>query len=206
MKYLLFLVLIVATVTSNANPKDPSIFYIQQGKAVHPWELSLNFGKAQLVESQASTVRKSLSVEQTDTHVSFVWEPKRIKNQWGSVDRNILTVNLLNRQQEINISSVVNQAAMYIKFRVMRKPQDLVDLTLECSWNWKCRTTFPLKQLLRSVDTSTWYTVPIPLVCFDNENFDFSKVTGMMLVTEGRLSLDVEDVYLGAVPNDFSGC
>ncbi|MBU3021275.1 putative glycoside hydrolase [Aestuariibacter sp. A3R04] len=216
MKTLLSYVLVISmgAVASNrvlANT-DPNIHYFMDGLVVTPWELSLEYGKSQIDENgRAATLRDSLVLQAVDGKngkdaVQLKWKPKGIKTEWGGVNRNILTATLTNRGGSIDLSSVVNNAAITVDIMVMSPPKELVDWTIESEWNWKQRATFGLKHVLRKLPKKKWVTLPIPLKCFGNGNVNFSKITSIMqLSTEGKMDVIVGDIRLTAVAEDV-GC
>ena len=194
-----------------ANP-DPNIHYFVDGLVIAPWELSLDYGKSQIdEEGKAATVRDSLVLKAVDGKngndaVQLKWKPKGIKTEWGGVNKNILTATLTNTGGSIDLSSVVNNAAITVDIMVMSPPKELVDWTIESEWNWKQRATFGLKHVLRKLPKKKWITLPIPLKCFGNGNVNFSKITSIMqLSTEGKMDVIVGDIRLTAVSED-AGC
>ena len=216
MKKLLSCLLIILPVVgisgrALANP-DPSIHYFVDGLVIAPWELSLEYGKSQIdEEGKAATVRNSLVLQAVDGKngndaVQLKWKPKGIKTEWGAVNKNILTATLTNRGGSIDLSSVVNNAAITVDIMVVSPPKELVDWTIESEWNWKQRATFGLKHVLRKLPKKKWVTLPIPLKCFGNGNVNFSKITSIMqLSTEGKMDVIVGDIRLTAVAED-AGC
>ena len=188
-----------------ANP-DPNIHYLIGGQNVPPWQLSLSFGKVAYQAEKASTVRGSLTAEPSEKNtqsdaVRLKWKPKGIKNDWGGIDANILTMNLTNKNKHSDLTSVVEQAALTFDVKVNTPPKENVELMLECGWNWKCRTKFPLKNALRRLPKGKWVSVPIPLKCLVSEGFDFSKVTTIFsLKTLGKMDIELSNIQLTALP------
>lgn len=203
----LVVILFLCVLNAHANPKDPNIFYISQGKAVNPWSASLAFEKSPIKDGKASTIRKSLVFKESDDgFFNLKWHPKKIKNQWGAIDTNILTFNLINKMMHANLKSVKQQAAIMLELRVNRPPKELVNFTLECDWNWECRDAYPLKQILRNAPSGEWVSIPIPLSCFSESKIDLSKLTGMMISTIGKLNLDIRAVNLVSISDNVRGC
>ena len=196
-----------------AYSNDPVANYIVAGDAVSPWELSLNFGKTVLENNVGETVRGSLVAEPATRNaendaIRFTWSPKGVKNEWGTDDTGVQTITLINRMAHVDISSVVDQAALTMDVRVIKAPSKLVTLTLEAEWDWKARAGVPLKSVLRKIPKKEWISVPIPLRCFlkDNEDFDFSKLTGIQLQTGGKMQIEISDLRLTAFPPDQVSC
>lgn len=187
-----------------AQTPDPNSYYLHQGTAVTPWELSLNFGDVVLGQDRTGeTLRGSLTASpgSNDNAINLKWSPKGVKNEWGAADENILTMNIINRQTLVDLTSVVDQAALVFDVRVITPPNKQVELTMECDWDWKCRSTIPIKQPLRKLPKMEWTSFPVPLQCLDKEGFDFSKVsTSFMLSTKGRMEIELGDIRLAAFP------
>lgn len=198
---------------AQANSNDPNVNYIVAGNSVAPWELSLNFGKTILENKAGETIRGSLVAEPAtrnaeDDAIRFTWTPKGVENEWGADDTGVQTITLINRMAHVDISSVVDQAALTMDVRVIKAPNKLVTITLEAEWDWKTRAGVPLKSTLRNVPKKEWISIPIPLRCFlkDKEDFDFSKLTGIQLQTGGKMQLEISDLRLTAIRADQVNC
>ena len=192
---------------------DPNVNYLVAGQSVVPWELSLQFGKVVLENQSGETVRGSLVAEPANRHgendaIRFTWSPKGVQNEWGSDDTSVQTITLINRMAQVDISPVVDQAALTMDIRVIKAPNKLVTLTLEAAWDWQTRSGVPIKSALRKVKKNEWISLPVPLRCFlkDKEDFDFSKLTGIQLQTGGKMQIEISDVRLTAFPADKVNC
>lgn len=195
---------------ATAQSPDPNSTYLYQGSAVEPWELSLNFGKTVLDESrEGSSTRGSLTASpgSQENAINLKWSPKGIKNEWDADDKNVLTMNITNRLSVIDLTSVVDQAALVFDVRVISAPRKHVELTVECNWDWQCRSTIPLKQPLRKLPKNEWVSFPVPLKCLNKDGFDFSKLTtSFMLYSQGKMEIELGDVRLTAFPADKVKC
>ena len=213
MKYYVSILMVLLTGTATANPSDPNVNYLVAGNSVAPWELSLQFGKVVLENQSGETIRGSLIAEPASRNgendaVRFTWSPKGVKNEWGSDDTSVQTITLINRMAHVDISSVIDQAALTMDVRVIKAPNKLVTITLEAAWDWKTRSGVPLKGVFRKIPKKEWISVPIPLRCFlkENEDFDFSKLTGIQLQTGGKMQIEISDLRLTAYPADKVNC
>ena len=208
-----------SAVLAVATSPDPNINYLVSGQAVHPWELSLQFGKVKLDGETRSgeTAKSSLVAVASDRSgvgvgdaMRFTWRPRGVKNQWGGDDEAVSTVSLTSPAKSVDLSPVYDQAALTMDVRVIRAPNKPVRLSLQCGWQWQCRAAVPLKSVLRRVKKNEWVTIPIPLQCFDSTGdyeFDFSQVTTMlMLHTGGKMDLEISDLRLTAFPPDKVNC
>ncbi|MDC2887579.1 glycan-binding surface protein [Psychrosphaera algicola] len=205
------MILILAAFQSAA-ALDPNINYLNKGSAVSPWELGLNYGKTKYIGESVATVRSSLQASPAKKSVDgdavrFKWKPKGIKNEWGSVDSNILTLNVTNKMKHTDLTSVIDRAALTFDVKVNKVPKENVELMMECGWNWKCRTKFPLKNAFKRAPKGKWVSIPIPLKCLANEGFDFSKVTTIFsLQTVGKLDIEISNIQLTGLASGEINC
>ena len=214
MKNLLSVLMILLGGAATADSADPNIHYVVAGQGIAPWELSLQVGKVILDDQRTGeTIRGSLVASPSSRNlendaIRFKWAPKGVKNEWGSDDINVLTVSLINRNKGIDLTPVLDQAALTIDIRVLRAPSKLVTLALECAWDWECRGEVPLKSVLRKIPRDAWISLPVPLRCFqkDNEEFDYSNVTSILIRTPGKLEVEISDIRLTAYPADKVNC
>ncbi len=213
MKYLLPVLIAFVAGTATANPSDPNVHYLVAGKSIAPWELSLQFGNVVLENQSGQTVRASLVAEPANRNgeydaIRFTWSPKGVKNEWGTDDTSVQTITLINRMAQVDISPVVDQAALTVDLRVIDAPSRPVTITLEAAWDWQTRSGVPLRSALRNIPRNEWISIPIPLRCFlgDNEAFDFSQLTGIQLQTGGRMELEISDIRLTAYPAERANC
>ncbi|MGB5512585.1 MAG: putative glycoside hydrolase [Woeseiaceae bacterium] len=214
MKYVLSILMVLVTGTATANPSDPNIHYVVAGKSIVPWELSLQFGKVMLDDQMTGeTVRGSLvaspAVRNSENDaIRFKWTPKGIKNEWGTDDTSVMTISLINRTKGVDLTAIVDQAALTMDVRVIKAPNRLTTITLESAWDWQTRSDVPLKSALRSIPKNEWISVPIPLRCFlkDKEGLDFSAITGIQLQTGGKMEIEISDLRLTAFPPDKVDC
>lgn len=208
----LVLVLVISFTNATAQGLDPNMHYLIKANAVAPWELSLNFGNTLFENGSASTVKASLAGEPATKEVEndsilLTWKKRSVENQWGGQDEGASTLNIMNKQGAIDLSSVKDQAALVFDIRVLKVPSERVELRMESNWSAKQRGSVPLKSVFKRLKKKQWITVPIPLQCFDNGDLDFSKITTIfMLHTEGKMRLELGDVRLSAFPQDKVKC
>lgn len=196
--------------TAHAQELDPTVNYVINGQAVKPWEMSLAFGKVKLDTYPASSYKGTLTATQaTRTNPNDVlnlkWVPRGVKNKWDSLDKNVSTLNVSNKM--VDLSTVQNDAAVVFDIKVIRAPTKPVDLTMECNWDWECRSSIALKSVFRKLPKKEWVSVPIPLKCFNDGNFDYSKITSIfMLQTSGKMEIELGDIRLAAFPAEKAKC
>ncbi|WP_041522721.1 putative glycoside hydrolase [Gilvimarinus agarilyticus] len=202
----------LALSTYAQDPLNHNIFYIDQGDAVKPWELSLQFGQVLLENKAGATVKNSLVAEratrETDGDaVRFIWNKKKVLTEWGGQNEAVSTVSLINKEGFIDLAEIKDQAALVIDLKVLERPKEHVTLSIESNWNWESRASIPLKNVLRKLPKKEWVSLPLPLQCFKGGDVDFSKLTSMMLLhTDGNLELEISGVRLAAFPPEQVTC
>ncbi|WP_440875977.1 putative glycoside hydrolase [Thalassotalea sp. PLHSN55] len=185
--------------------------YFVDGQSVGPWDFSLQFGKVKLENNKGKTLRGSLTAKPTSKNadndaIRLTWKPRGIKNEWGSEDKNILTASLLNTQHVVDLSQYIDNGVLLIDMKVVKAPKKLVELTMECNWDWRCRSTFPLKNGLKKLPKNEWVSVPVPIKCFAKDNFDLSKVTTpFMVYTGGKMTIEIANIRVVS-SNDNLSC
>ncbi|NVK23933.1 MAG: hypothetical protein HWE10_03300 [Gammaproteobacteria bacterium] len=209
---LILLIWLVALFSNGSSAMNPNIDYIVNGDVIKPWRLQLEFGKKVYNNNKVSTLRRSLTVEPIAVSkdakaVRLNWQPKGIANEWGAVNKNILTATLVNSKKMIDLSTVVDRAALTLELKVNRSPQENVDLMMECGRNWQCRSRFPLKNVLKSLPENQWSIIPIPLKCLVQDGFDMSKISSIFgLQTEGKLDIEIANIQLTSLPEGNINC
>lgn len=193
---------VVVACSTSANNLDPKVNFFSEGTSVGPWEFSLQFGQVQLDNKSAKTTKSSLvakpaSKDADDDALRLTWKPRGVKNEWGTPDESVMTASLMNRAWPADLSSITDNGALVLDLRVIKAPKKHVELTMECNWDWQCRSTVPLKNALKRLPRNKWVTLPIPIKCFAKDDFDFSKVTTpFMMFTDGKMTLEIADIRL----------
>ncbi|MGJ8694208.1 MAG: putative glycoside hydrolase [Thalassotalea sp.] len=208
----------ILSVSINVNAQqDPISTYIFEGKSVAPWKLSvgnaLNYN-IPVNKQKAKTKRKNLIVSPGTKNndgdaINVKWKGKVVKNQWGG---NALNDSFLSiSKNNIDISSVKDQAALVIEMKINKSPNLATSLALQCKYdNNNCSSQYPIKHILKNMPQDEWITLPIPLACFSKTtkdgDFDFSKITAFTIATQGKLDIDIATIGLAALPPGKTGC
>lgn len=199
-----------AETTQSTAQLNPTTDYFIAGKSNTPWLFSLQFGQVKLENQEAKTAKGSLKAEPA-THssegdaVRLTWKPKGVKNEWGTEDKNVMTANIINTQMHANLIPYQDKGVLLMDVKVNKAPNKNVEFTMECNWDWKCRSTFPLKNALKRMPKGEWSMLPIPLSCFKRDDFDFSKVTSpFMLYTGGKMELEIANVRVVQTANPIA--
>ncbi|WP_370980365.1 putative glycoside hydrolase [Agaribacterium sp. ZY112] len=208
--------LILATLFSaTANSKEaynPDLFYFMEGKDVAPWQMSINYGKSPIRFGEGESTKGSIvatpSEKASGGHaVRLVWSPKGVKNEWGYPDQNVHTLTVSNSTKTIDLEPVKMVAALVFDVKVNKAPRKMVELSMGCDWNWECRSTIPIKTALKKLPKKKWVSFPVPLQCFDDGKFNFSKVhTVFQMYTSDKMDIEIDDIRLAAFPQDKVSC
>lgn len=201
------------SLSPNVLAADPVSTYIHQGKAVSPWKLQVGNGlnwSIPVKDQKGETERSNLTVKpakksQSGDAINVKWRGREVKNQWGG---NILydssfTIN----KHKVDISSVEDLAAISFDMKVIRKPSKPTSLVLRCNYTNKCEGKLVIDKLLDNMPEDEWSQLTLPLNCFNPDGeFDFSKMTDIMISTQGKLEFDLSTVGLVALPKGHKGC
>ena len=191
---------------------DANIRYVINGKSIAPWELSLQYGQVKLIDGKGKTTKGSLKATPATKQIEndaikFTWTPKGVMNQWNTADKNVHTLTLTNTKQHLNLLPVLDTAALVIDLKLLKAPRKQVDITMECNWDWKCRSTLPLKNVLKKQPINEWVSLPIPLKCFDNGKLDYRQITSVMqLYSSDKLTLEINNIRLAAINGNELKC
>ncbi|WP_394174807.1 putative glycoside hydrolase [Thalassotalea litorea] len=184
--------------------------YFIAGQSNTPWQFSLQFGQVALENQSGKTAKGSLKAQKATRNVEgdavrLTWKPKGVKNEWGTEDKNVMTANIINTQRFANLLPYQDRGVLLIDIKVNNAPNKNVDFTMECNWDWQCRSSFPLKNALKRLPKGEWAMLPIPLSCFKRADFDLSKVTSpFMLYTGGKMDLEINNVRVVQTENPLS--
>ncbi|WP_370979073.1 putative glycoside hydrolase [Agaribacterium sp. ZY112] len=207
----LFLILCASQLVWGQNV-DPTTNYFISGQGVAPWEFSLQFGQVKLENNSGKTIKGALKASPAKRHaegdsIRLKWTPKDVRTEWGSQNENIYYATLNNGAKHFDLSSVKDQAALVFDVRVIKAPKDHVNISMESGWDWKTRSSIPIKAPLKKLPKKKWVSFPVPLQCFDNGKLDFSKITTVfMLNTSDKMELEIGDIRLAAFPADKVTC
>lgn len=187
---------------------DPVSSYLTEGKTVGSWKMTVGNGlnwSIPVKNQEAKTARGNLTVSPTskngeDDALNLRWKGKKVKTEWGGNALYDTSFNI--RNNNIDISSVAEVAALVIDIRVLRAPNENAKITMQCNNNNDCMGEYSVKGLFKRVDKDKWLTVPIPLSCFnDSDDFDFSKITGVFTIsTQGKMEIDIANIGLAGLP------
>lgn len=163
-------------------------------------------------DQKAKTKRGNLKVSSGEKNADgdalrIKWKGKVIKNQWGN--GNILHNSefAINNGSKKDLSSYVDTHAIILEIKVNKTPKGFSTYSLECDFKKECRPSIPINNVFKNLPKKKWTNFPIPLACFNQDNFDFSKVTSILkIATQGSLDIELANVYLAELPENRRGC
>ena len=76
---------------------------------------------------------------------------------------------------------------------------------IDCGY--PCRADLVINKMIRSMPKGEWFSLPLPLNCFNSDNFDLSKVAAPFTIsTEGKFTVSVINIRLEKLPEGDKGC
>lgn len=201
-------------VSINAYALGSETQFLIDGKTPQYWTASVGNALAYEVKidnQKAKAKRKSVVVtpgkkEEKGDALKIKWKGRVIKNQWGS--GNILHDSIFKiGGPKVDLSSYVDSHAIVLDLKVDKAPGKLTQYSLECNWSGDCRNSIPINLALKKLPRKKWVKLPIPLSCFNHNNFDFSQLTSIGTIsTQGILDIELANVYLAEIPEGQRGC
>ncbi|WP_143873512.1 putative glycoside hydrolase [Catenovulum sediminis] len=194
-------------ISFKAFANNPVSDYVIEGKPIKPWKLSV--GNAfewgiPIEDQQGKTKRANLIVSPIEIN-----KPNDAINvKWRGKDKAAWFSNITLNGNKIDLSSVEDKAALNLEIRIHREPTSIAKITMRCNWKNDCQGELPLNPLLSQLPQDEWTALTLPLNCFNQEGqFDFKNVTDIFAIsTQGKMELDIANVYLVALPEGNKGC
>jgi len=183
-----------------AEGKNPSFFYFSEGKLVGDWRFQVgdpgNWG-LNIDDLTGRSKNGKLEVmpdryKADGDAIRGVWSRKKEKGE----------LKLVASSKDLSAAKDVGALAFTLKMN--KKPKGGVAVAIDC--NWPCRAEVNISRQLRKKKTGEWFVFPVPLNCFQSDNFDLSKVNGFMIATDNKMDLSVADVSLIRMPEGDPGC
>ena len=197
-----------------AQQADQTSTYILNGNTNGAWQAAIGNAlnwNIPVIDSSAQTERGNLTVSSSTRTVDndairLIWKGRIVKNEW---DGNSLGDSFYSiSKHKVDISSVVDVAALAIDLKINRAPTEKTSIKLQCNYSNKCLAEFDVKHVLKKMPTDTWTQLPIPLNCFNQDgNFDFANLTQPFSIsTQGKLDIEIANVTLVALAPGDQGC
>ncbi|SET37776.1 putative glycoside hydrolase [Thalassotalea agarivorans] len=201
------LMLSLFTFSLVAQQSNPTTDYYLAGKPQGSWEFGLQFNQVKMDNNTAKTTKGSLKATPANRNsegdaVRLVWKPRGVKDEWGGVNKNVLTANILNTYTVANLLPYKDKGVLLLEMKVNKAPRENVELSMESNWDWQTRSTFALKNALKRMPKGEWAMLPIPLSCFNKSDFDFAKVTSpFILYTSGKMDIEISSIRVVQTDN-----
>ena len=105
----------------------------------------------------------------------------------------------------LDLSTRVDSASLMFDVKVNAPPTQSVAVGMDCGF--PCRAEYDIGGILRAVPEGAWTSIPLPLSCFESEDFDLSKISGVfMLSSAGAMDLSITNIRLQKTPDGLTNC
>lgn len=180
---------------------NPDFFYFVGGKIIgsrgftlgDPGKWGLNMKG---VEGESATGKLKVKPDDFQTEndaLNLKWSKKNVKGELGLFG------------PATDLSPYKDLAALTFDVKVNSKPRESVKVGMDCGY--PCRAEYEVGMILRKMKKKTWTSLPIPLNCFKENNFDHTKISGVFLInTEGKLDLSIANIRLEKLPEGAKTC
>ena len=194
--------LFVFPLTSYAqNTLNPNYFYLVKGELI---ERSISLGdptnwSTMIQGREGESAGGKIKVTPTD----FKASGDAIQLTWAA--RKKVQGNLGLYGSPIDLSKFKDAASLTIDMRVDVKPNKDVKIGLDCGY--PCRAELSINKMIKSMPKGEWFSLPLPLNCFQSDNFDLSKIVGpFSIATDGKFTVSITNIRLEKLPENDKGC
>lgn len=187
--------------TISAETLNPNFFYLVSGQPIGARSIQLGDpgNWSQTVENREG---KSKNGKIAIAPADFKGTGDAIQITWG---RKKETGVFAIYGPAMNLSEIKDAVSLTIDMKVDKRPTTNVSIGMDCGY--PCRAQIPVKKMLTEFPTGEWFSLPIPLNCFEGEDFDLSKINGPITIsTEGKLTLTIAHVRLERLAEGETGC
>ena len=191
----------LSPLTSHAqNTLNPNHFYLVKGELIGR-SISLgdpNNWSTALQGREGKSAGSKVSVAPTDFKakgdaIQITWSRKKMQGNLGLYGN------------AIDLSKFKDAASLTIDMRVDVKPDKDVKIGLDCGY--PCRAELSINKMIKTMPKGEWFSLPIPLNCFQSDNFDLSKIVGPFSIgTEGKFTVSITNIRLEKLPEGDKGC
>jgi hypothetical protein len=190
-----------APMASQAQELNPNYFYVVNGELIGR-TIALgdpsNWNKV-IVGREGASASGKIKVAPTafkgeQDAIQITWSPR--KKEHGS---------LALQGNPLDLSQFKDKAALVIDMRVDVKPDKNVSVSLDCGY--PCRAELSLNRLIKTMPRGEWFSLPLPLNCFNSDNFDLSNIgSPFSIATDGKFTLSITNVRLERLGEGEKGC
>lgn len=180
---------------------DPRAYFFMSGLTIGKREFQLGDPE------KWNTKLKNMSAESTSGKIKAQPEDYQGRNDalhltWS---KNEIQGQLALYGPAVDLSAFKDIAALTMDMKIARKPTAQVTVGMDCGPS--CRAETPVDKQLKKEKINKWFAFSIPLNCFKNDGFDFSKISGPFLIsTSGVLELSIANIRLVRLPEGEEGC
>jgi hypothetical protein len=184
-----------------AQSYNPKIHYFMKGETIggrgfqlgdpSDWSVGLEGKNGQSASGKLTVSPENYEAE--NDALKLVWNKKN----------NSASITLYG--PEVDLSSVKDLVALSVDIKVDKRPTSKVNIVMDCGY--PCRAEVRIDKQLRKMKTGEWTTFPVPLNCFESDNFDLTKINGpFSLSTAGKLEVSIANIRMLALPEGELGC
>lgn len=181
---------------------NSNFFYFYNGELLGNRNFNVsdpdNYGGVNAVNLSAKSSGGKVTME-PDTYRQ---EGDAIRVKWARKKENG-KISLSGPDADLTIAQ--NIAALTMELRINRMSKKDVKIGLDC--HYPCGAELSVGKQLRKSPKKEWFTFPIPLNCFQGEDFDISKISGPFSIsTTGKMDISIANIRLERLPEGEAGC
>ncbi len=193
--------LVLLSYASFAQDLDPQFNYFIDGLTIgnrsfqlgdnDNWSTSIDtYPKSS--ESGKITVQQESYKGENDA-INIIWSKQEKRGQLSLYGPNT------------DLSTVKDLAALAFDLKINSKFKGKAFVGLDCGY--PCRAEVRVDKQMRRQNLKEWTVFPIPLNCFEGEEFDLSKVNGpFYIASEGRGDISIANIRILLLPEGEKGC
>ncbi|MFT7558278.1 MAG: hypothetical protein ACI93R_000172 [Flavobacteriales bacterium] len=185
-----------------AKKLDPRFNFFVEGKAIGNRVFQLGDAKnwsVDLQDGEGVSANGKLTVSADD----YRGKRDALRLRWLRNQKVKTQLSLVG--QDINISAAKEFTALTIDLKLIKKPEKPVYIGLGCGY--PCGAEVRIEKQLRHYPKGEWAALPIPLNCFESDDFDLSKINGPFTIhTEGKFEVSIANIRLERLPEGSKGC
>lgn len=186
---------------TSAAALNPHYFYLYKGELI---KRSIAVGdptnwNTNLTGREGKSEGGKIEVSPTD----FKAKGDAIHIKWSPRKKVVGTLSFFG--DTIDLSKFKDAASLTIDMRVDVKPDKDVKVGLSCGY--PCLANVSINSMIKSMPRGEWFSLPLPLNCFNGENFDLSKISGpFTIATDGKFTVSITNIRLEKLPEGEKGC
>ena len=180
---------------------NPNYFYLVKGELI---QRSIALGdpanwNINLSGREGKSAGGKVAVSPTD----FQGTGDAIQIRWSPRKKVVGNLSLFGNS--IDLSKFKDAASLTIDMRVDAKPDKDVRVGMSCGY--PCQAELSINRMIKTMPKGEWFSLPLPLNCFQSDNFDLSKIVGpFSIVTDGKFTVSITNIRLEKLQEGEKGC